>query len=547
VSQRRSETSNDSTSIVFGRPLAYKNVVAIVYVVSLFLDILDTTIVNVAIPSLGREFRSDNAEWIVLGYTLSLAVWIPASGWIGDRFGTRRTFLFAFAAFIGGSALCATATSMAQLIAFRVVQGVGGGMLTPVGIAMLFRAFPPVERAKAATILMIPTLIAPASGPIIGGFLVTHVGWRWIFLINLPIGLAGFAFAWKHLREHREPTAGPFDVPGFVLSGSALALCVFALSEGPRAGWASPAVLLTATVGAVAAVATVIVETRRQHPMLALRLFRNRLFRQCNIVSGLTQASFIGLIFVMPLYLQQLRGIDAFHSGLVTFTQAAGVLLSTQLVGRVLYARIGPRRLMTFGLLAAAVTIVAFTRVSTTTSLPLLAGMMFVRGICMGFAFVPMQTASYATIAPADNGRASSLFSTQRQVGVSIGVAVIASVLASYTTLSRQPIGDAELARTLTGYRIAFGVAAAFALAASFAAWFIRDEDAAATRRLPAEPEPASSKQSAMEPAAAESAVMETAAIASSGAALPASVAGATQSRSAQPSESARPPGEEPR
>ena len=474
--------SSEAGVVVFGRPLAYKHVVAIVYVVGLFLDVLDTTIVNVAIPTLGREFRSDNAEWIVLGYTLSLAVWIPASGWIGDRFGTKRTFLFAFGAFIAGSMLCATATSMSQLIAFRVLQGVGGGMLTPVGIAMLFRAFPPVERAKAATILMIPTLIAPASGPILGGFLVSNVGWRWIFLINVPLGIAGFVFGLRYLREHREPTAGPFDLPGFLLSGIALALVVFALSEGPRRGWMSTEVLATGFIGLVAGIATVIVERRREHPLLALRLFGNRLFRQCNIVSGFTQASFIGLIFVMPLYLQQLRGLDAFHSGLVTFTQAIGVMISSQFVGRRLYATIGPRRLMVFGLFTASLTIISFTRVSLTTNLPLLAGMMLIRGVCMGFAFVPMQTASYATIAPSDNGRASSLFSTQRQVGVSLGVAAIASVIASYTSLSRRPVGEAAMAEALTGYRVAFGVAAAFALAASFAAWFISDEDAAVTR-----------------------------------------------------------------
>src|SRR5580765_2771773 len=140
---------------VFGGRIQYKYVVAIVYVTALFLDILDTTIVNVAIPALGEEFQSGMAEWVVLGYTVSLAVWIPASGWLGDRFGTKRIFLFALAAFTLGSLLCSMSTSMGQLILFRVLQGVGGGMLTPVGIAMLFRAFPPAERAKAAMIVMI--------------------------------------------------------------------------------------------------------------------------------------------------------------------------------------------------------------------------------------------------------------------------------------------------------------------------------------------------------------------------------------------------------
>lgn len=156
------EHAADGDVRLLGRTVAYKYIVAVVYVAALFLDILDTTIVNVALPTLGRDFHSDNAEWVVLGYTLSLAVWIPASGWLGDRIGTKRTFMFAFVAFIFGSLLCASAQSMEQLIAFRVVQGIGGGMLTPVGVAMLFRAFPPAERVRASTYIMIPSLAAPA-------------------------------------------------------------------------------------------------------------------------------------------------------------------------------------------------------------------------------------------------------------------------------------------------------------------------------------------------------------------------------------------------
>ena len=337
---------------VFGKSLPYKYIVAIVYVTALFLDILDVTIVNVAIPALGREFATENAEWIVLGYTLSLAVWIPVSGWLGDRFGTKRVFMFAFASFVAGSLLCASAQSISQLITFRVIQGIGGGMLTPVGVTMLFRAFPPVERAKASTYIMIPTLLAPALGPILGGLLVTHANWRWIFLINVPIGLVGLWFGLRFLKEQKEPTSGRFDLPGFVLSGAALALVVYALSEGPRAGWGSAPVLITLITGLAAGVALVWVETHVDQPMLALRLFGNRIFRQCNVVSLLSTMSFLGLLFVMPLYLQLLRGQDALHSGLTTFPQALGVLITSQFAGR-LYARVGPRRLMTFGLFSA--------------------------------------------------------------------------------------------------------------------------------------------------------------------------------------------------
>jgi EmrB/QacA subfamily drug resistance transporter len=465
---------------MFGRTLPYKYIVAMVYVVALFLDILDVTIVNVAIPELGRTFATENAEWIVLGYTLSLAVWIPVSGWLGDRFGTKRVFMFAFGAFVAGSLACALAQSIEQLIAFRVLQGVGGGMLTPVGVAMLFRAFPPAERAKASTYIMIPTLLAPALGPILGGLLVTHASWRWIFLINVPIGVFGLWFGMRYLREQREPSVGRFDLPGFLLSGAALALVVYALSEGPRQGWSSTPVLVTLLVGLACGVAMVWVETHVDHPMLALRLFANRIFRQCNVVSALSTMSFLGLLFVMPLYLQLLRGQSPLTSGLTTFPQAFGVLISSLFAGR-LYARIGPRRLMAGGLFMAGLVIAMFIGIDEHTSLWSIRLMMFARGLCMGFAFVPMQAASYATIAPADNGRASAIFSTQRQVAVSIGVAVLASVLASYMSLSREPTTPQEIADALTGYRVAFGLATMFALLGALAAWFIRDSDAAPT------------------------------------------------------------------
>ena len=468
-----------NTVQVFGRQVEYKWIVALVYVSALFLDILDSTIVNVAIPGLGRELRTENAEWVVLGYTLSLAVWIPTSGWLGDRFGTKRTFLVALMAFTGGSLLCGCAQTIGQLIAFRVIQGVGGGMLTPVGLAMLFRAFPPAERARAATLIMIPTLAAPALGPVLGGLIVTNVSWRWIFLVNVPIGMVALWFGWRYLREHKHPATGRFDIAGFILSASALALIVYTLSEGPHSGWTSPLVVTCGVVGVVAAVATTAVELRIPSPMLDLRLLHNRMFRQCNLVGLFSMGSFLGVTFVMPLYLQLLRGMTPLASGLTTFPQAFGIMLSSVIAGRI-YASIGPRRLMSGAFFAAALAIALYTTLGLHTSLWLIRGLMFGRGVCMGFAFVPMQAASYATIEPAQNGRASSIFSTQRQVGVSLGVAIVASILAAHMSLSRAPFAN-EVDRALTGVRLAFAVAVILALLAAVCAWFIRDEDAAAT------------------------------------------------------------------
>jgi EmrB/QacA subfamily drug resistance transporter len=465
---------------LLGRTVEYKWIVAGVMVSALFLDILDTTIVNVALPTLGRQFGADQTEWVVIGYTLSLAVFIPAAGWLSDRVGTKRIFLFAFAMFITASALCGAAQSIEQLIAFRVLQGVGGGMLTPVGLAMLFRTFPPAERARVSTLIMFPTLIAPALGPVIGGFLITNASWRWIFYINVPVGLTAFIVGLRLLREHREPTAGPFDLGGFVLSGGGLAASVYALSQGPLEGWTSPKVVFFGVLGITMLVAMVIVETHKRQPMLALRLLRDRMFRNANIVSFFSIGSFIGLLFVIPQYLQTLRGLSAQQSGLTTFPQAIGVGCSSFIAGG-LYKRVGPRRLISGGLFLASLTIFAFHWLTLDTSLWWIRGLVFLRGFCMGFAFVPMQAASYATIAPADNGRAASIFSTQRQVAVSVSVAILATILIRYSPGVGGTVDLAAQLHYLEGFHVTFYVAAAMALVGALAALMIHDSDAAGT------------------------------------------------------------------
>jgi EmrB/QacA subfamily drug resistance transporter len=467
----------------------YRKVVAVVFVAALFMDILDTTIVNVALPVLSKDLNGsiDSIEWVVLSYLLSLAVFIPASGWIGDRFGTKKTFLIALAMFTAASALCATAQSIGQLIAYRALQGVGGGMLTPVGTAMLFRAYPPAMRAKASTVLMIPTVIAPATGPLLGGVLVTQASWHWIFLVNIPLGIAAFTYGALKLREHREPTAGGFDVYGFALSGGGLALVLFALSEGPRRGWTSSWVIGSVVVGVTCFVLLTIVELRIPHPMLDLRLLGDRLFRAANIASFFSIGSFIGLIFLMPLYLQTLRGFTAQQSGLATFTQAIGVLIASQLVGRILYARVGPRRLMMFGLAMAAVVIVSFIpRLTLTSSLWNVRWLLFIRGLFMAFAFIPLQAASYATIRPQDTGRASSIYSTQRQMGTAVAVAILATVLKTRRA-HHLAAGAAPAAAGLSAFHDAFYVTAILAVVSTIAAAFIRDSDAAGTMKPRAE------------------------------------------------------------
>ena len=468
------------------RGVQYKHLVAIAFVFGVFMDILDTTIVNVAIPQLRAYFGVSNTtiEWVVTGYLSSLAVWIPASGWIGDRFGTKKTFLFALAMFTTASALCGASWNAQSLIAFRVLQGVGGGMLTPVGTAMLFRAFPPRERAKASSVLAIPTVLAPALGPVLGGLLVTHASWRWIFYVNVPIGIIGFTFGALFLEEHTEPRAGGFDLWGFVLSGAGLALVLYALAEAPGRGWSSSVVVGAGLGGLAAFTLLVLVELRRREPMLYLRLFGNRLFRSTNFASLMSSGSLLGLIFLMPLFLQELRGLSALQSGLTTFPQALGVMTMARVVGKI-YPRIGPRRLLMFGLTMTALITSGFFLIDLGTSLWWIRLLMYGRGLAMAFAFIPLQAATFASVAPEDTGRASSLFSTQRQVGAAIGVATLASVLATRTTtLVAKAAANgptAVLNARVTAYHQALFASAIFAAIGMVAALFVHDSDAAAS------------------------------------------------------------------
>jgi EmrB/QacA subfamily drug resistance transporter len=464
--------------------IEYKWLVAICFVTGLFMEILDTTIINSAIPTLIDEFDATPAgiEWIILGYLLALAIFIPASGWIGDRFGTKKTFLFALTVFTSASILCGLAQSLEQLIGFRLLQGVGGGMLTPVGTAMLYRAFPPEERARASAVLIVPTVIAPALGPLLGGFIVTHFSWRWIFLVNIPVGIFGLIFAASVLKEHRELRSARFDGAGFVLSGSGLAGVLYALSQAPTHGWLSGPVLVTGLGGVVLLVSMVKVETTVAEPMLALRLYRDRIFRNGNIAGTLSYGSFIGFIFLLPQFIQGLLGATAFESGLATFPQAIGVIAMSQFVGR-WYHTIGPRRLVTFGMTMAAMATLPFALLDQDSSLYLIGALMFLRGCFMAFCFMPIQAATYSNIDAPDTGRASAIFSAQRQTSAALGVAILATVFISRTNHGLDA-GREPTSALLSGYHWGFvGASIIFLCGAVWAFTQIVDADAARTMR----------------------------------------------------------------
>jgi EmrB/QacA subfamily drug resistance transporter len=460
--------------------------VSVVYVSAMFMAIMDITIVNVALPTLGREFhvRPAGVEAVVVAFLVSLAVFIPASGWLGDRFGTRRVLLTAIVIFTGASVLCGLAQSLTQLVVFRILQGVGGGLLTPVGQAMLFRTFPPHERIRASKILVTPTALAPALGPVVGGLLVTELSWRWVFYVNVPIGLFALAFGLLALDEHREPEPGRFDLAGFLLAGTGLASVMYAVSEGAFRGWGSPLIVGTGLVGAALLAVMVVVELRKREPMVDLRLFGDRLFRTTTLVFFVAVSGFLGTLFVVSLFFQDGLGASPLRSGLSTFPEALGVMLGAQVATRI-YPRLGPRRIIAAGLIGISVFTALMTLVGFGTySLWEMRVLMFVLGYAMAHVFVPSQAAAFATISRAATGRAATLFNANRQLGSAVGVAVLSTVLAT-VGLVHHTAG--AVVPNLTSYHLAFATASVIAVIGAAIALTIRDSDAAPSMRKPEE------------------------------------------------------------
>lgn len=313
---------------------------------------------------------------------------------------------------------------------------------------------------------------------------MTDLSWRWVFFVNLPLGIAAVTFGLLCLERSVPLDAGRFDRPGFLLGGSGLGLLMYGISEGPLMGWSAPAVLGACLAGALLLTAMVLVELRVTRPLVDLRLLKGRLFRSTNGVMFLASAAFLGTLYLIPLYFQDARGLSALQSGLSTFPEAFGVMAGAQLASRLIYPRLGPRRHITFGLLGLTLTMLLLTQISVTTNLWLIRVVMFALGLMMGQVFVPTQAASFAKISPADTGRASTFFNTMRQVGSAVGVAILSTVLIG---IGSTHAAGGGVQPNMRAYHLAFGTAAIFAIAAAAFSLTIHDSDAAETmvRRRP--------------------------------------------------------------
>jgi EmrB/QacA subfamily drug resistance transporter len=335
---------------------------------------------------------------------------------------------------------------------------------------MLWRAYPPAQRARLARLLILPILVAPAVAPVLGGLLIEKLSWRWAFYVNLPFGVAAVIFSALCLVEHRESAESHFDLRGFVLSGGGLAALLYAISEGSLVGWTSVLILVAAVVGIAALAAFVRLEMiRAADPLLKIRLLSDRLFRATNITVACSTASFLGVLYITPIFLQEALHQSPLQSGLTTFVEVFGVVLSTQSLGR-LYYRVGPRRMSTGGLVFLTLITLSLAFVGSGTNLWVVRAIMFLSGFANSTAFLPLQTSMFTRIPPADIGHASAIFNTQRQSSLAIGVAVISTVVAGFH------------GSRVDAFHAGYYAAAALATMGAVACFtMVHDSDAAAT------------------------------------------------------------------
>jgi EmrB/QacA subfamily drug resistance transporter len=429
-------TATSGTTVQNSAPFSMRAVLVplITIIIGIFMVVLDATAVNVALPKLVLDFHAplNTVQWVVTGYALAQAAVIPLAGWLSDRFGAKPLFLISIALFTAGSVLCATAQGSNMLITFRVLQGLGGGFVLPVAMAYVYRISPP-ERVGAVMGLMgIPILFAPAIGPVLGGWLVQYASWRWIFLLNLPVGIVGLIIGYFGLPRVQRQAVAALDRFGAVLGPLAFAALSYGVSQGATS-WTSNQTISGLIVGSLALIAFIAVELRTRNPLLELRVFRSIDFSFAIVVQWVGQFALFGALFLIPLFLQQVRGFGAFDTGLAMLPQAVAAAVMMP-IGGLLFDRIGARPLVIVGLAMVAVATYLLAQVSVLTQAVDLILPLALTGSGMGLMMMALNT-HIINAAPRELvSRVTSLTNALQQVINSLSVAGLSTILTTQIT-----------------------------------------------------------------------------------------------------------------
>jgi len=447
---------------------------AAVVVLGTIMTVLDLTVVNVAIPTLGREFATSITaiQWVMTGYMLAFASMIPLAGWASERFGARRVWIASLLVFVTGSALCGLAWSIGSLIVFRVLQGLGAGLILPVGQTMLAQAAGPQRMGRAMSVIGVPMLLAPVLGPVLGGAIVEDWSWRWIFFLNLPIGAAAIVAARRLLPEARPQLGQRLDLRGLALLSPGVALLLYGFSEaGSAGGFERARTLASAALGAALVAAFVWhARARGKAALIDVSLFARRGFATAATVNFLLPAALFGTLLLIPLYYQLVRHESPLQVGLLLVPQGVGAALAMPLAGY-LTDRIGARLVVVVGTVVAVVGTLAYTQVGAETSYAYLAAALFVLGIGAGSTIMPSMAAAFQALAREETPRATSALNVIQRTAGAIGTALLAIVLRC-AIAANLPGGGQEGIQALATRSSNESAGAAGAIADAFATTF---------------------------------------------------------------------------
>ncbi len=417
--------------------------IGFVVIIGSIMSILDTTIVNVALETLSRDLHASLAQiqWVITGYMLALAAVIPVTGWAARRYGAKPVYLTSLVLFTAGSALCGLAGSVGQLIVFRVLQGVGGGMILPLGQLIMATAAGPRRMGRLMSLVAVPAMLAPIFGPTLGGLILDNTSWRWIFFVNLPVGVVAFVASLRTLPTVERAPTDRLDLVGLALMATGLPLLTYGLAEVGATGSVTG---VRVVLPAVAGVALIAVFVRHalgaSAPLLDLRLYRRATFASASVAMFCLGAALFGAMILMPLYWQQIRHESVVDTGLLTAPMGIGMALVMPLAGR-LADRLGGGPLALAGVLLTSVATIPFGFIGAQTSIAWLSVAMLVRGMGVGLAFMPAMSAAFAALRPSELSHATPQLNVLQRVGGSIGTAVLAVVLQHALRHTASPAG----------------------------------------------------------------------------------------------------------
>jgi DHA2 family multidrug resistance protein len=402
-----------------------------VVLIGTFMSILDTTIVNVALPQIGIDLNATaNIEWVVSGYLLAIGVSQPVTGWLADKIGRKRVFTLSLGFFAVGSLLAALSPNLYFLIGFRILQGLGGGAMMPVGLAMVYELFPPHQRGTAMGIWGIAAMAAPAIGPVLGGFIVTAISWRWLFVINVPLGIAGVIAATVLLRDIGYREDRKFDIKGFAFISTGLVCWLLAFSQASEWGWGSGRIIGLLVAGTALAICFAVVEIRIHHPLIEMRMFRVPVFSLTIFIAALLTISQYGSLVFIPLELETLRHLSAFQVGLILTPSALGAAVTNPFGGR-LADRVGSRTPALIGMGVLCLAMLGLANLRADTPIWLIMVILAFRGLGNGLAMMPMMVAAMNSVPGRFVAPAAAVRSLNRQIAGALGIAVLSTIVAS--------------------------------------------------------------------------------------------------------------------